>query len=67
MQPHLNGLMDMCLQYVTYDPNYNYDDDEDEVDMEDGTWFSQVSKRKMDYHVLLPRFIDFSPFRNRRF
>jgi hypothetical protein len=21
----------------------------------------------MDYHVLLPRFIDFSPFRNRRF
>jgi hypothetical protein len=21
--------MDLCLKYISYDPNYNYDDDED--------------------------------------
>ena len=22
--------MDLCLKYISYDPNYNYDDDENE-------------------------------------
>jgi cullin-associated NEDD8-dissociated protein 1 len=22
--------MDLCLKYISYDPNYNYDDDEDD-------------------------------------
>ncbi len=22
-------IMDLCLKYISYDPNYNYDDEED--------------------------------------
>ncbi|XP_063993301.1 cullin-associated NEDD8-dissociated protein 1 [Diachasmimorpha longicaudata] len=25
--PHINKIIDICLTYITYDPNYNYDDD----------------------------------------
>ncbi|KZC10543.1 PREDICTED: cullin-associated NEDD8-dissociated protein 1 [Dufourea novaeangliae] len=25
--PHINKIIDICLMYITYDPNYNYDDD----------------------------------------
>ena len=30
---HIPGIVALCLEYITYDPNYNYDDDEDS-DME---------------------------------
>lgn len=26
MTPHIGSIMDLCLNYITYDPNYNYDD-----------------------------------------
>ena len=26
--------MELCLKYISYDPNYNYDDDEDETNDE---------------------------------
>lgn len=31
-------VINLCLKYVTYDPNYNYDEDdqEDSMDIEDG-------------------------------
>ncbi|XP_012274263.1 cullin-associated NEDD8-dissociated protein 1 [Orussus abietinus] len=25
--PHINKIIEICLLYITYDPNYNYDDD----------------------------------------
>ncbi|PSN42416.1 Cullin-associated NEDD8-dissociated protein 1 [Blattella germanica] len=28
--PHMNTITELCLQYITYDPNYNYDDEGDE-------------------------------------
>ena len=30
---HIPGIVSLCLEYITYDPNYNYDDGEDS-DME---------------------------------
>ncbi|XP_071441523.1 cullin-associated NEDD8-dissociated protein 1 [Hetaerina americana] len=30
--PHVRSITDLCLLYVTYDPNYNYDDGDDAVD-----------------------------------
>ena len=27
MSAHIPGIMTLCLQYITYDPNYNYDDE----------------------------------------
>ena len=36
MSPHVPGITALCLQYITYDPNYNYDDgDEDGMDCDD--------------------------------
>ncbi|OAD59238.1 Cullin-associated NEDD8-dissociated protein 1, partial [Eufriesea mexicana] len=32
--PHINKIIEICLLYITYDPNYNYDDDMN--DMSDG-------------------------------
>ncbi|XP_058803044.1 cullin-associated NEDD8-dissociated protein 1 [Phymastichus coffea] len=32
--PHINKILEICLMYITYDPNYNYDDDAG--DMSDG-------------------------------
>ncbi|KAJ8684120.1 hypothetical protein QAD02_019912 [Eretmocerus hayati] len=32
--PHINKIMEICLTYLTYDPNYNYDDDA--ADQSDG-------------------------------
>ena len=29
--PHINKIIDICLVYITYDPNYNYDDDMNET------------------------------------
>lgn len=29
--PHINKIIEICLTYITYDPNYNYDDDDDNV------------------------------------
>lgn len=26
--PHINKIIEICLAYITYDPNYNYDDDD---------------------------------------
>ncbi|XP_067009322.1 cullin-associated NEDD8-dissociated protein 1 [Anabrus simplex] len=28
--PHINTITELCLTYITYDPNYNYDDEGDE-------------------------------------
>lgn len=33
--PHVTTIINICLKYLTYDPNYNYDDeDEDENAMD---------------------------------
>lgn len=34
--PHINKIIEICLAYITYDPNYNYDDDVSE--QSDGEW-----------------------------
>jgi len=40
MTPHIPVIIDLCLSYISYDPNYNYDDAEAEeanmMDTEDG-------------------------------
>ncbi len=28
--PHLPGIVNLCLQYICYDPNYNYEDEDGE-------------------------------------
>ena len=33
MSPHIPEITKLCLKYLTYDPNYNYND-EDDSDME---------------------------------
>jgi len=33
ISPHIPAIVDLCLEYLTYDPNYNYDDGDDS-DME---------------------------------
>ncbi|MGH0183975.1 UNVERIFIED_CONTAM: hypothetical protein FKN15_013747 [Acipenser sinensis] len=32
MSPHIPTLIGLCLKYITYDPNYNYDNDEEDDD-----------------------------------
>ncbi|XP_033121634.1 cullin-associated NEDD8-dissociated protein 1-like isoform X2 [Anneissia japonica] len=33
VSPHMNTIIQLCLEYLCYDPNYNYDDaDDDEYD-----------------------------------
>ena len=35
MYPHVSTIINICLKYLTYDPNYNYEDeDEDENSMD---------------------------------
>ena len=29
MSPHVAKVMQLCLRYLSYDPNYNYDAEED--------------------------------------
>ncbi|KAJ0069023.1 hypothetical protein NL108_015895, partial [Boleophthalmus pectinirostris] len=38
MSPHISTVTQLCLKFMTYDPNYNYDDEEEEdsMDVEDG-------------------------------
>ncbi|XP_062843034.1 cullin-associated NEDD8-dissociated protein 2 [Trichomycterus rosablanca] len=39
ISPHIPTVIKMCLKYITYDPNYNYqaeDDQEDAMDIENG-------------------------------
>ena len=31
---HIEQIVEVCTQYLSYDPNYNYDDDEDGEEME---------------------------------
>ena len=32
--PHLPTILDLCLKYIFYDPNYNYDDGDDDDEMD---------------------------------
>ncbi|XP_063954997.1 cullin-associated NEDD8-dissociated protein 1-like isoform X1 [Lytechinus pictus] len=32
---HVSTIVDLCLQYICYDPNYNYEDDDEEEDAMD--------------------------------
>ncbi|KAF7693162.1 hypothetical protein HF521_008478 [Silurus meridionalis] len=46
MSPHIPMVINLCLKYVTYDPNYNYDaedEQEDFMDIEDGGYEEQES------------------------
>ncbi|XP_039627059.1 cullin-associated NEDD8-dissociated protein 2 [Polypterus senegalus] len=39
MSPHISTVIKLCLKYITYDPNYNYETDDDEeeaMDIDDG-------------------------------
>ncbi|KAM7401565.1 hypothetical protein PAMP_016872 [Pampus punctatissimus] len=40
MSPHVSTVTQLCLKFMTFDPNYNYDDaeddEEDSMDIEDG-------------------------------
>ncbi|XP_014851808.1 PREDICTED: cullin-associated NEDD8-dissociated protein 1-like [Poecilia mexicana] len=39
MSPHVATVTKLCMKFMTFDPNYNYDDneeDEDSMDIEDG-------------------------------
>ncbi|XP_028035138.1 cullin-associated NEDD8-dissociated protein 1 [Bombyx mandarina] len=42
VQPHIPTIIDLCLKMITYDPNYNYEDEEgvcdDDEEMEDDTY-----------------------------
>uniref|UniRef100_A0A672QHV5 Cullin-associated NEDD8-dissociated protein 1-like n=1 Tax=Sinocyclocheilus grahami TaxID=75366 RepID=A0A672QHV5_SINGR len=35
MSPHIQAIIKLCLKYIIYDPNYNYDADDDEDDSMD--------------------------------
>jgi len=36
ISPHIPSIIALCLEYITYDPNYNYDDgDDDGMDCDD--------------------------------
>lgn len=35
--PHINKIIEICLTYITYDPNYNYDDDINDLSDGEGT------------------------------
>ncbi|KAL2090831.1 hypothetical protein ACEWY4_013094 [Coilia grayii] len=32
MSPHIATVIKLCLKYITYDPNYNYDEEDDQED-----------------------------------
>lgn len=32
MSTHIQTIIKLCLKYITYDPNYNYDADDDQDD-----------------------------------
>uniref|UniRef100_A0AAY4B0K2 TATA-binding protein interacting (TIP20) domain-containing protein n=1 Tax=Denticeps clupeoides TaxID=299321 RepID=A0AAY4B0K2_9TELE len=36
MSPHIDTVIKICLTYITYDPNYNYDADDSAMETEDG-------------------------------
>ncbi|NXY07702.1 CAND1 protein, partial [Pteruthius melanotis] len=31
MDPHISSVMALCLKYITFDPNYSYDNEEEEM------------------------------------
>jgi len=31
---YIKQIMELCLKYISYDPNYNYDDESDDADEE---------------------------------
>lgn len=43
--PHLPEVLKMCLEYITYDPNYNYGDGDSDDDMD----FGSDSDDDLDY------------------
>lgn len=38
MSPHVATVTQLCLKFMTFDPNYNYEeeDDEESMEVEDG-------------------------------
>ncbi|KAI5937222.1 cullin-associated NEDD8-dissociated protein 2 isoform X2 [Manis javanica] len=47
MGPHVSNVTSLCLQYMKYDPNYNYDsgdDDEEQMETEDSEFSEQESE-----------------------
>ena len=32
--PHIPAIIKLCLSHICYDPNYNYDDAEEDEDMD---------------------------------
>lgn len=34
IDPHIPTVMGLCLKYITFDPNYNYDNEEEEETMD---------------------------------
>jgi len=36
ISPHLTSIIELCLEYIKYDPNYNDDAMDEEFEVEDG-------------------------------
>ena len=36
VSPHINSIIGICLKFLCYDPNYNYEDDENDDAMDVG-------------------------------
>ena len=54
---HIPTIVDLCLEYITYDPNYNYEDEEDsdmecDEEEEDGSEDEYSDDDELKEHVL---------------
>lgn len=49
MSPHVATVTQLCLKFMTFDPNYNYEEEEEdsmdvEEGLEDGLWRPQTAR-----------------------